>query len=71
MSQTPPSVRPSGSQAAGLSERDVLLTLFDLGRQVASVIVSTNCLQRIQDLIRPAHPVDAFAVTCSTKSTTS
>jgi sigma-B regulation protein RsbU (phosphoserine phosphatase) len=62
MSQTPPSVRPSATQAAGLSERDVLLTLFDLGRQVASVIDFDELLQRIPDLIGRLIQFDAFAV---------
>ena len=37
MSQHPTPTRPR-ALTAGSSERDILLTLFDLGRQVASVI---------------------------------
>src|ERR1044072_8505030 len=61
MSQTPPSVRPPAAHATG-SERDVLLTLFDLGRQVASVIDFDELLQRIPDLIGRLIKFDAFAV---------
>jgi sigma-B regulation protein RsbU (phosphoserine phosphatase) len=52
----------SSSPAAGLSERDVLLTLFDLGRQVTAVIDLDELLQRIPELIRRLIPFDAFAV---------
>ena len=45
-----------------LSEREILLTLFDLGRQVASVIDFDELLQRIPDLIARLIPFDAFAV---------
>ena len=48
--------------ASGLSERDILLTLFDLGRQVASVIEFDELLQRIPELIGRLIPFDAFAV---------
>lgn len=61
MSQTPPSVRPPAPHTTG-SERDVLLTLFDLGRQVASVIDFDELLQRIPDLIGRLIKFDAFAV---------
>ena len=61
MSQTPPPVRPLSPQATG-SERDVLLTLFDLGRQVAAVIDFDELLQRIPDLIGRLIKFDAFAV---------
>ena len=47
---------------AGSSERDILLTLFDLGRQVASVIDLDELLQRIPDLIGRLIQFDAFAV---------
>ena len=50
------------SPASGLSERDILLTLFDLGRQVASVIDFDELLQRIPELIGRLIPFDAFAV---------
>ena len=52
----------SSSPASGLSERDVLLTLFDLGRQVTAVIDLDELLQRIPELIRRLIPFDAFAV---------
>jgi sigma-B regulation protein RsbU (phosphoserine phosphatase) len=61
MSHVPPSpLNPS--PASGLSEREVLLTLFDLGRQVASVIDLDELLQRIPELIGRLIPFDAFAV---------
>jgi sigma-B regulation protein RsbU (phosphoserine phosphatase) len=47
---------------AGSSEREILLTLFDLGRQVASVIDFDELLERIPDLIRRLLQFDAFAV---------
>jgi sigma-B regulation protein RsbU (phosphoserine phosphatase) len=48
--------------AAGSTERDILLTLFDLGRQVASVINLDELLQRIPELIGRLIQFDAFAV---------
>jgi sigma-B regulation protein RsbU (phosphoserine phosphatase) len=48
--------------AAGSNERDVLLTLFDLGRQVASVLHVDELLPRIPELIGRLIPFDAFAV---------
>jgi sigma-B regulation protein RsbU (phosphoserine phosphatase) len=59
MSKSPKS---RASPASTLSERDILLTLFDLGRQVASVIDFDELLQRIPDLIARLIPFDAFAV---------
>jgi phosphoserine phosphatase RsbU/P len=50
------------SSAAGSHERDVLLTLFDLGRQVASVVEIDELLQRVPELIGRLIPFDAFAV---------
>jgi sigma-B regulation protein RsbU (phosphoserine phosphatase) len=47
---------------AGSSEREILLTLFDLGRQVASVIEFDELLERLPDLIRRLLQFDAFAV---------
>jgi sigma-B regulation protein RsbU (phosphoserine phosphatase) len=61
MSQTPAPPRPD-SPVSGLSEREVLLTLFDLGRQVTSVIDLTELLRRIPDLIGRLIQFDAFAV---------
>src|SRR5690242_12193123 len=61
MSQTPsPPLNPS--PASGLSERDILLTLFDLGRQVTAVIDLDELLQRIPELIGRLIQFDAFAV---------
>jgi phosphoserine phosphatase RsbU/P len=50
------------SLAAESNERDILLTLFDLGRQVASVIELDELLQQIPGLIARLIPFDAFAV---------
>ena len=61
MSQVPSSPL-TPSPVSGLSERDVLLTLFDLGRQVASVIDFDELLQRIPELIGRLIQFDAFAV---------
>ena len=44
------------------NERDILLTLFDLGRQVASVIDFDELLPRIPELIGRLIQFDAFAV---------
>ena len=48
--------------SAGSHERDILLTLFDLGRKVASVVDLDELLQRIPELIGRLIPFDAFAV---------
>jgi len=58
MNQTPTPSPPSTSA----SEHDVLLTLFDLGRQVASVVDFDELLRRIPELIRRLIQFDAFAV---------
>lgn len=50
------------SLSVGSHERDILLTLFDLGRQVASVIDLDELLQKIPELIGRLIPFDAFAV---------
>jgi len=44
------------------SERDILLALFDLGREVASMLDLEELLQKLPDLIRRLIPFDAFAV---------
>ena len=63
MSQTPaPPPVSKDSPVSGLSERDVLLTLFDLGRQVASCINFDELLGRLPDLIGRLIQFDAFAV---------
>jgi sigma-B regulation protein RsbU (phosphoserine phosphatase) len=57
-----PSSRLPTHLSSGTHERDVLLTLFDLGRQVASVVDLDELLQKIPDLIARLIPFDAFAV---------
>ena len=59
MTHTFSSERPESLAAS--SERDILLTLFDLGRQVASVIELDELLPRIPELIALLIPFDAFA----------
>ena len=46
----------------GSSERDVLLTLFDLGRQMASVIELDELLAALPGFIGRLIPFDAFAL---------
>lgn len=57
-----PSASPFPPAAAGANEHDVLRTLYDLGRQVASVVDFDELLQRIPELIRRLIQFDAFAV---------
>src|SRR3982751_1141943 len=57
---SPLAMRPSNTPET--HERDILLTLFDLGRQVASVIEFDELLQRIPELIGRLIEFDAFAV---------
>ena len=57
-----PADRLTTHLSAGTHERDILLTLFDLGRQVASVIDLDQLLQKIPELIGRLIPFDAFAV---------
>jgi sigma-B regulation protein RsbU (phosphoserine phosphatase) len=59
---TQPSTQIGSGPASSLSEREILLTLFDLGRQVASVIEFDELLQQIPDLIGRLIQFDAFAV---------
>ena len=59
---TQPSSSLTPSPVSGLSERDVLLTLFDLGRQVTSVIDFDELLQRLPELIGRIIQFDAFAI---------
>ena len=54
-----PTPSPPSTSANDL---DVLRTLFDLGRQVASVVDFDELLQRIPELIRRLIQFDAFAV---------
>jgi sigma-B regulation protein RsbU (phosphoserine phosphatase) len=58
---SPPAASPKPVWA-GSTEREILLTLFDLGRQVASVIEFDELLERIPDLIRRLIQFDAFAL---------
>jgi sigma-B regulation protein RsbU (phosphoserine phosphatase) len=59
MNQTPPHSPPPTLSG---NERDILLTLFDLGRKVASVIDLDELLQRIPALVQRLVPFDAFGV---------
>jgi sigma-B regulation protein RsbU (phosphoserine phosphatase) len=54
--------RVSSHLSVGSHERDILLTLFDLGRRVVSVIDLDQLLQKIPELIGRLIPFDAFAV---------
>jgi len=60
MSHTPSP--PTEPLKAGSTEREILLTLFDLGRQLASVVEFDELLERIPDLIRRLIQFDAFAL---------
>jgi sigma-B regulation protein RsbU (phosphoserine phosphatase) len=53
---------PAGPLTEETSERDVLLTLFDMGRQVAAVIELDELFQSMPELIGRLIPFDAFAV---------
>ena len=55
-------VAPAPAPPVSGSERDILLTLFDLGRKVASVIDLDELLPRIPELIGRLIPFDAFAI---------
>jgi sigma-B regulation protein RsbU (phosphoserine phosphatase) len=57
-----PHPSPPTPAQKSLSEREILLTLFDLGRQVASVIDFDELLQRIPELIGRLITYDAFAL---------
>src|SRR4051812_37999378 len=59
MSQQPTDTAPS---AEPRRERDIVLTLFDLSREVASVIDVEELLRKIPELIGRLIPFDAFAV---------
>jgi sigma-B regulation protein RsbU (phosphoserine phosphatase) len=56
------STSPTEPLKAGSTEREILLTLFDLGRQLASVIEFDQLLEKIPDLIRRLIQFDAFSV---------
>jgi hypothetical protein len=51
-----------GAISATSNERDILLTLFDLGRQVASVVELDELLERLPALIARLIQFDAFAI---------
>jgi sigma-B regulation protein RsbU (phosphoserine phosphatase) len=53
---------PHASLASLANEREILLTLFDLGREVASVLDLDELLRKIPELIGRLIPFDAFAV---------
>jgi sigma-B regulation protein RsbU (phosphoserine phosphatase) len=53
---------PQPSDRIPLNERDILLTLFDLGREVASVIDPGELLAKIPQFIGRLLKFDAFAV---------
>jgi len=59
MSQPPHDIE---SPASSSSERDIVMTLFDLGRKVTSVIDLDELLPKIPELIKRLVPFDAFAV---------
>ena len=50
------------ASAEAATEHEVLLTLFDLGRQVTSVLELTELLPKIPELIARLIPFDAFGV---------
>lgn len=53
---------PSPPPTLSGDERDILLTLFELGRKVASVIELDELLPRIPELVRRLIPFDAFGI---------
>jgi sigma-B regulation protein RsbU (phosphoserine phosphatase) len=57
-----PSEPPQVSAPTALSEREILLTLFELGRRVASVIDFDELVQKIPELIGRLISFDAFAL---------
>ena len=59
MNQPPPHSPPPTLSG---NERDILLTLFDLGRKVASVLDLDELLERIPSLVHRLVPFDAFGV---------
>src|SRR4051812_8418909 len=56
-----PSTHVDPSAHSG-TEKDIILTLFDLGRKVTSVIDLDELLPRIPELVARLMPFDAFAV---------
>ncbi len=68
MSQPP---ADASAPVSPVNEREILLTLFDLGRKVTSVIDLDELLPRIPELVARLIPFDAFArATSSTRSAT-
>ncbi len=57
----PPAADTATAPLSG-NERDILLTLFDLGRKIASVIDLDELLPKIPELVGRLIPFDAFAV---------
>ncbi len=57
-----PANRSPSHLSGGGHDRDILLTLFDLGRKVASVVDLDELLPKIPELIGRLIPFDAFAV---------
>ena len=53
---------PSTRATHSYNEREILFTLFDLGRKVASVLDFDDLLPRIPELIGRLIPFDAFAL---------
>ena len=62
MSQPPPADQAPATGQPLVSERDVVATLFDLGRQVTGVLDLEELLQQIPRLIRRLISFEAFAV---------
>jgi sigma-B regulation protein RsbU (phosphoserine phosphatase) len=58
---TSPTTRPPAS-TSDLTEKEIVLTLSDLGRQVTSVLELDELLQKIPELISRLIAFDAFAV---------
>lgn len=52
----------TSSPALTGAERDIILTLFDLGRKVISVLDLTELLPRIPELVLRLVPYDAFGI---------
>jgi sigma-B regulation protein RsbU (phosphoserine phosphatase) len=59
MSQ-PPDITPPPTLSG--AERDIILTLFELGRKVISVLDIAELLPRIPELVRRLVPYDAFGI---------
>ena len=62
MNQGTPADEAPATRTSTASEHELVATLFDLGRQVTSVLDFEELLQRIPLLIRRLIPFEAFAV---------